>query len=181
VKANGNGVASSRCPHDCPRCRAIELGLGNKPLTSGEFVAVHAGLVEPSREGRVVWSQETLEAQLAVEVAHVAYEEAGRMQRDLLARAEHETRKVERLDQGGQSPRLREIELAVDAAREELDDARKRLYAASVRYRALADADSARHRQEQLRQMYESAAAERAGLRDAKKVGRKGVLQRFRT
>jgi hypothetical protein len=179
MSGNGNGKGrKTTCPHNCRRCRAIELGLGGRGLTSDELILVAGGLVEPSREGRVQWSEETLEAQLAMDIAQLAYEHAEREYGQRLGKVAAEKRRVRRERASGGtvefSPRYRQLQAAEEAAKGELREAQERLRQANRLYYELNDRDSRAHRAAQMREAREQQEAERKTARAAERsAGRK--------
>ena len=172
----GNGKGAGKCPHNCSTCRSIELGLSGRALTQSELILVHGGLREPSREGRLVYSDETREAELARDVAHVAHEDALRRCYEATARADNEQWKARRLPAGQAWGRQQEIQAAVAEARAELDEVGELLIQAGRRYRSLAQRDAEQHR---LASAAESAATQRASRTSEKRQRRAGALARL--
>lgn len=124
------------CPHNCRRCRAIELGFAGRPLTQEEWIEVQGGVIVPEPEPNG-WAPDTAEAALAVDVAQFAFEEVQREWLD--AYREYES--------AGPKDRSR-LGAAVAAARIEVDEAGERLLAARVTHQRLVERDQHAHRLE---------------------------------
>lgn len=162
AKADGN-VSATTCPHDCANCREIEVskaaGFGGRPLTVRERMR-HGLITYPSREGRVEWSAETIEARLADDLARVEFERA----RDEWVRAQVALEETERQfsDHTGDHVRRRlEAQAVFNEAEREVDGAEARYQEAARRAMELGRRDSEQHRQAQLRESYERAEAEK--------------------
>jgi hypothetical protein len=176
---SGNGASGQGCPHDCVRCRAIEAGLDSRPLTQSEFLSIHE-LVESSREDRVEWSQETREAQLAAEVAQIAYEDARREWLAVTEKAEAARQDELRwLNDLEKQRREQEIERAQRGAREELEQQEKALLAARIRYHDLAGRDSETHRRAVLAASVAAADARREERLSETRKLRRGAIVRL--
>lgn len=176
MKKNGNGRSAGMCPHGCSRCRAIEAGLAGRPLEQKEFILVSGGLIEPSREGRVQWSQKTLDAALAADVAQVAFEDAQRTWVETGALVEAEKAKLRVREGVEDRPLDGKYEEALHTARADLEEASERLRACRSRYHELAARDSYRHGQAG----YEADMVTQEATRQARKTTRRGALTRLR-
>jgi len=175
MKSNGNGRVEGTCPHACGTCRAIEAGLAGRPLAPDEFIIVSGGLVEQSREGRVEWSQETVDAQLAADVAQVAYESASRSWVEVDGLISSEEAKFRHFEGGERVMRKHEVEEAARVARADLEEAKKRLSACRARYHELAASESWRHGQA----LYAADQAQQEATRDARLAAKRGTLARL--
>jgi hypothetical protein len=175
-----NGASRGQpCPHDCARCRAIEAGLDSRPLTQREFLSLHE-LVEPLREDRVQWSQETLDAQLAAEVAQIAYEDARREWLSVTEKAEAAKRDELRwLNDLEKQLREQEIERAQRGAREELERQEEALLVARNCYHDLAGRDSESHRRAVLAASVAAADADREERLSETRKLRRGAIVRL--
>lgn len=167
---------AAKCPHNCVRCRATELGLAGRALTQAEMILVHGGLAEKSNGHRVQWSVETADAAAALDVAQIERDDAYRTLCDVHASLQREGSR-----RGGrESERYQELAAAKHVALLELDEAEDRLCKLRSQYHELVHLDSRRRSEEEFRAGQEAQAkARKESAKDARKVGRK-TLERLR-
>ncbi len=178
---------ATRCPHKCSRCRAIEAGYGNKPLSALEFGRVHE-LITPERNDPE-WSPETVEAALAVDVAESAFDGAERTLAQVcteLHRAKNSGGDLRvAVDYGPlliarpNAEEVRELQETLRVAKAEYDEAGERLQEARGRHSELTRLDAARHREAEYQADQVEAERERAkGVKEQRRAAR-SVIRRL--
>jgi len=171
-------MASATCPHNCRRCRAIELGLAGRPLNREEFILVQGGVIVPEAAVNG-WQADTAEAALAVDLCEVEYREADRTLGEVFG--EFLRVRSSGLAEGPDMVRVRgprsalhvrSLEAGVSAAQADLAAIADRLLAARSAHAALVRRDEHQHRL--ARSAADEAEQERARLATAKSRHRAG-------
>jgi hypothetical protein len=177
---------ATRCPHKCSICRAIEVGLDHRPLTSDELLQITGPLVEPSNGHGVIWSPETADAADALDVAYLERDAALEAFREVAEALRRETAdspltittKYDRPTR--RSSHRAELEEALKGAGLELNEAEGRLEEARVAYYKLARRDSQVHLAAELQADQEAQArVRREQAKHSRKSGR-ATLERLR-
>jgi len=115
-----------------------------------------------------------VDAQLAADVAQVAFEAAERSWVDLDGLISSEKARLRHLEGGDRS--TRELEESAHVARADFDEAKKRLSACRARYQEFAARDSYVHSQV----LYEADVAQQEAARNERRTARRGALTRLR-
>jgi hypothetical protein len=139
-----------------------------------EFIEVSGGLVEPTRDNEIEWSDDTLEARLAEEVARIAYGKEAQLFAETRISIADQRRKAAVADDRRRQGELDVVEAGVQ---EELDDAAQRLLSARIRMRELERRDMEAHRVAALR-ANDAVVREQQQRRAVRE--RKGVLALLR-
>jgi hypothetical protein len=158
--------------------RAHALGL-SAPFAPKDFIAIHGGVIEPSREGRVAWAPDTAEAALKLDQAQAAFEAASNAHSEILAGLSERQRKARRLEGSERAAEMQRVASLKSEARVEYEESFDRLRAARRRHSELVQRDSRVHSQTLMREDRDRQATQREAAKKAARDERRGVVARL--